>query len=169
MESERNGISQPEDDVNPQALLGVLENSQAAAVSESLWPVNPLWHGPLLALGIWGILAFSWEQSSPAGLIGLAVALVALYFTGFQYMRRRKTKGARPSGTMVGKYVVMLGFASVMTLAIIIGWGQTLYRFGGSTPGPLGIIIGLAISSIVTTMGISITNTLSRQWLGSAG
>lgn len=169
MESKRNDISQPEDDVNPQALLGVLENSQAAAVSESLWPLNPLWHGPLLALAMWGILAFSWDQTSPTGLLGLAVVPITLYFTGFQYMRQRKTRGARPTGAMVAKLLVMFAVVCVVTISILIGWGQTVYRFGDPAPGPVAIVVGLLISSVVTTMGISITNMLSRHWLGSAG
>ncbi len=168
MESKRSELTHSEDDLDPEALLSVLEKSQAAAVSESLWPLNPLWHGPLLALGIWGILAFSWEQTSPTGLLGLAVVPITLYFTGFQYMRRRKTRGARPTGAMAGKLLVMFAFASVVTLLILIGWGQTVYRYGGPTPGPVAIIVGLLISSVVTTMGISTTNMLSRDWLGSA-
>jgi len=78
------------DDVDPQVLLSLLGDVQSAATAESLWPPNSLWHGPLGALMIWGIQAFSWEPTGLTGLFGLAVALVSFYFSGFQYARQRK-------------------------------------------------------------------------------
>lgn len=165
MESEPAEPEDRTDDVDPQGLLNLLGDARASATSESLWPPNPLWHGPLLAAVIWGLLAFAWEQTTPAGILGLAAASVGIYVTGFQYMRQRKVRGVRPTGAVRRRLIVMHAFTGLMSLLVIAGWGQTVYRFGGSRPGLIPIVIGLAVSSAVLTLGVSITNALARHWL----
>ena len=167
MESEP-GASADRPDIDPHGLLGTLSDVQGSAASESLWPRNPLWHGPLLAAMIWGWLAFSLEKTTPAGIVGLVVALIAFYFTGFQYGQRRRVRGVRPSRAVARRVTAMYAYTIAMLCVVLIGWGQTLYRSGDPRPGVVPILIGLVISSAFVTLGVMTTNALSRQWLARA-
>lgn len=168
MESESTGAADHESDLRATDLLGAIENAQASARGESLWPPNPLWHGPLLAAMIWGSLAFAWDRTTTAGLVGLSIAAIGFYVTGVQYWRRRRVRGVRPTGPMVRRLAFMYAYAGLISIAVIVGWGQTVYRFGAPRPGPVEIAVGLAISSVIVTIGVASTNVLSRCWLGRA-